>query len=108
MWSIDDGFLAEPKKIESPGYEHYATHEETLRQLTAHGDALLREVIIPVEDMKALNRYYTELIRRRAEKLAELHPAAADSLLGYVEKQERESEILETAVTGAVWLLQRA
>jgi cyclopropane fatty-acyl-phospholipid synthase-like methyltransferase len=105
---IDDVFLAEPNKIESPWYEHCTNHEETLRQLTAHGDALLREVIIPVGDVKALNRQATELIRKRAEKLAKLHPAAADSLFWYVEKQERESEIMETTVTSAVWLLQRA
>jgi len=105
---IDDVFLADPDKVESPWYEHCATHQETLQQLTAHGDALLREVIIPTEDVKALNRQYTELIRRRAEKLAELHPEAADSLFWYVEKQERGSEIMETTVTSAVWLLQRA
>ena len=105
---IDNVFLADPDKVESPWYEHCATHQETLRRLTAYGDALLREVIIPTEDVKALNRKYTELIRRRAEKLAELNPEAADSLFWYVEKQERESEIMETTVTCAVWLLQQA
>lgn len=105
---IDDGFLADPEKVESPWYEHCATHQETLRRLTANGDILLREVIIPTDDVKALNRKSTELIRRRVEKLAKLHPEAADSLFWYVEKQERESEIMETAVTSAVWLLQRA
>ena len=105
---IDNVFLADPDKVESPWYEHCATHQETLRQLTAHGDALLREVIIPVEDVKALNRKSTELIRKRAEKLAELNPEAADSLFWYVEKQERESEIMETTAASAVWLLQRA
>jgi len=105
---IDNAFLVDPEKVESPWYEHFATHEETLRRLTAHGDALLHEVTIPAEDVKALNRKYTELIRRRAEKLAELHPEAADSFLWYVEKQERESEIMETTMISAVWLLQRA
>ena len=105
---IDNVFLADPDKVESPWYEHCATHQETLRQLTAHGNALLREVIIPTEDVKALNRKYTELIRKRAEKLAKLNPEAADSLFWYVEKQERESEIMERTVTSAVWLLQRA
>jgi len=105
---IDDAFLADPNKTESPWYERCADHEGTLQQLTAHGDALLREVIIPVGDVKALNRQAIELIRKRAEKLAKSHPAAADSLFGYVEKQERESEIMETTVTSAVWLLQRA
>jgi len=105
---IDDGFLTNPEKVESPWYEHCATYQESLRRLTAHGDALLREVLVPAEDVKTLNRKSTELIRSRAEKLAGLHPEAADSLFWYVEKQERESEIMERTVTSAVWLLQRA
>ncbi|MDR9458779.1 MAG: class I SAM-dependent methyltransferase [Dehalococcoidia bacterium] len=104
---IDNAFLTDPGKVESHWYEHCANHEETLSRLTGHGDTLLREVIIPMEDVKALNREYTELIRRRSEKLAKLHPEVADSLYGYVEKQEHESEIMETTVTSAVWLLQR-
>jgi cyclopropane fatty-acyl-phospholipid synthase-like methyltransferase len=104
---IGNAFLTDPGKVESPWYEHCATHEETLSWLTAHGDALLREVIISTEEVKALNCEYTELMRRRAEKLAKLHPKVADSLYGYVEKQERESEIMERTVTSAVWLLQR-
>jgi len=105
---IDDVFLADPDKTESPWYMHCAGHEETLQQLTTHGDALLREVIIPAGDVNAFNRQATELIRKRAEKLAKLHPAAANSLFWYVEKQERESETMETTVTSAVWLLKRA
>jgi 2-polyprenyl-3-methyl-5-hydroxy-6-metoxy-1,4-benzoquinol methylase len=105
---IDDVFLISLDKVESPWYEHCANHEDTLRQLTAHGDALLREVIIPAADVRALNRQATERIGRRAEKLAKLHPAAADSIFWYVEKQERASEIMETTATSAVWLLQRA
>jgi cyclopropane fatty-acyl-phospholipid synthase-like methyltransferase len=105
---IDDGFLTNPHKVESPWYEHCATHQESLRRLTTHGDTLLHEVIIPPEDVKALNREYTELIRTRAEKLAELHPEASDSLLWYIQKQERESEIMERTVTSVVWLLQRS
>lgn len=105
---IDDVFLTDPNKFESLWYEHCAYHEETLQQLTAHGDALLREVIIPEEDVKAFNQQATELIRKRAEKLAKSHSEAVDSLFWYVEKQERESEIMETTVTSAVWLLQRA
>ncbi len=104
---IDNAFLNDSGKVESLWHEHCAAHQETLRRLTAHGDVLLHEVTIPTEDVKALNCKYTELIRRRAEKLAQLNPEAADSLYGYVEKQEREAEIMETTVTSAVWLLQR-
>jgi len=104
---IDDGFLAEDRKLERQGYEHYVVHEQTLEQLTAHGDNLIREVITPSREMKAYNRRNTELIRRRAQALARRHPEAADSLRWYVAQQEQESESLETAVTGAIWLLRR-
>ncbi len=104
---IDDGFLAEDKKLERQGYEHYVAHEEAVEQLTAHGDSLIREAIVPSGEMKADNRRNTELIRRRAQALARRHPQAADFLRWYVAQQERESESLETAVTGAIWLLRR-
>ena len=103
---IGNAFLTDTGRVESPWYEHCGTHNETLGRLTAQGDTLLREVIIPKEDAQAINREYIELIRRRAEKIAKLHPEVADSLYGYVEKQERESEIMERTVTSAVWLLQ--
>ena len=105
---IDDGFLAQPSKIDFPGYEYYLPHNETLHGLTAHGDSLLREIIFPTEMIRAYNQKTTELIRQRAKKLTRKHPESADSLFRYVEQQERESEILETKVTGAIWLIQRA
>ena len=105
---IDDGFLAGTKPIRQPGYESYVPHDETVRLLTAHGDEVLREVIIPVDDVRETNRRQTELIRKRAEGLARRHPDAAASLAQYVERQERECALLETEVVGAVWLLRRA
>jgi len=104
---IDDGFLATTTKIEFPGYEHYVSREETLLQLTSHGDTLLREKISSAEDMKALNRRNTKLISKRAEQLAQRHPEIADSFLRYVEQQKRESKILETEMSSAVWLIQK-
>ena len=105
---IDDGFLSTDEKVERPGYEHYASHEETLRQLTACGDNLLHETIIPVEEIKAIDKEFIESMGKRATKLAELHPDAADALTGYLKNQELESQIIETMLTGAVWLLGRA
>ena len=104
---IDEGFLAEGTKLEQQGDEYCAAHEEALEQLTTHGDSLIREVLIPSGEIKAYNRRNTELIRRRARTLARRHPEAADSLRWYVAQQEQESEILETAVTCAIWLLRR-
>lgn len=105
---IDDGFLNADERVERPGYEHYATHQETLRQLTAHGDTLLREVIIPAEEIHAIDQKFIGSIGKRAAELAELYPEATDTLLGYVKNQELESQTIETMLTGAVWLLKRA
>jgi cyclopropane fatty-acyl-phospholipid synthase-like methyltransferase len=105
---IDDGFLAGTEHIHQPGYESYVSHHDTLRSLAAHGDEILREVIIPADDLREVNRRQTALIRKRAEGLSRQHPDAADSLARYVERQERECALLETEVEGAVWLLRRA
>ena len=104
---IDDGFLARAEPNHQPGYESYLPHDQTLTLLTAHGDEVLREVIIPVEDIRDTNQRQTALIRKRAEGLARRYPDAADALAQYVERQDRECALLETDVVSAVWLLQR-
>lgn len=104
---IDDGFLKESTKIEREGYECYVPHDETLKQLTSYGDTLLKEIVFTAEEMRAINDRHTEVIRQRAEKLTRNHPELADSFSWYIKNQERECEILETDVVGAIWLLQR-
>jgi cyclopropane fatty-acyl-phospholipid synthase-like methyltransferase len=105
---IDDGYLAGDERVDRPGYEHYVGHDETLQQLTSHGDTLLNEVTLTLDYLKSVNSEYVERVRYRAEKLAKKHPQVADMLRGYVKDQELESEIIETKLVGAVWLLQRA
>ncbi|MBI4831969.1 MAG: class I SAM-dependent methyltransferase [Candidatus Lindowbacteria bacterium] len=104
---IDDGFAKGEKSVNKPGYEYIPTHDEALRHLTACGDVLLQEVIVPQDEIKAYNRRNNEVIQKRAEMLARLHPEEADLLAQYVKRQIEECEILETQVVGAVWLLQR-
>lgn len=103
---IDDAFLAD-KTEPVPGYENYTTHRKTLRQLSAFGDSLLKEVIIPEAEIRSFNLRNTELIRRRAEKLARKYPEDAELIRSYVRKQEEETEILGREVACVVWLLQR-
>lgn len=105
---IDDGYLAGDEKVDRPGYEHYVGHDETLRLLTSHGDKLLREVTQSQDYLKSLNSRFLESVRKRVKGLEKKHPEAADMLRGYVKDQELESEIIETKLVGAVWLLQRA
>ena len=105
---LDDGFLPDgAAQSKLPGYEAYLPHDETVRRLTAHGDALVREVAFSAEEADAVNTGITDKIRQRAEGLAERHPEAADMLSWYVQNQERECEILRELHVPAVWLLQR-
>jgi cyclopropane fatty-acyl-phospholipid synthase-like methyltransferase len=105
---IDDGFLEGEEGIDREGYGHYVTHAEAVRQLAASGDSMVREVLIPANEVAALDRRYIDLIRRRADSIAQRHPELADELGAHVEWQEEESRIFEANVQSAVWLLQRA
>lgn len=107
---IDDAFLRESQDDEPPlpcAYDQYATHDETVRRLTAHGDELLVEQIASQEVVHARNVAATEQIRCRAAELARRHPQAAALFTEYVESQRRETQLLAGPVVGAMWLLRR-
>ena len=104
---IDDGYLAGSKQPDRNGWGHYVSHEETVRQLTAHGDDLLHEVRISSDDMHAMDQRYLEAIARRASDLADRHPELADALARHVEWQRGEGQAWETRVESAAWLLRR-
>lgn len=103
---IDDAFLAPGTEPPVPGYEGYTDHDNTVRQLTAHGDTLLKEHIPPREQVARINRANTAAIRRRAEGLARRHPETADLLRAYIHRQEQEAKLAQNRVIDAIWLLQ--
>ena len=105
---IDDGFLATATHLDRKGYEYYRPHDVTRRQLKAHGDVILKEVIIPLERLKTINRSNTERIRHRAAVLSRKYPRMRDLFREYVRLEENECRTLEKAVVPAVWLLWRA
>jgi len=105
---VDDAYLDEPGAVDFPGYEQLTTREETLRQLTAHGDELVVERHWPLTEVRDQNRRYTAWIEGRAEELAARHPEHANAFLAYVEKERQECELLETSVRSAIWMLRRA
>jgi ubiquinone/menaquinone biosynthesis C-methylase UbiE len=104
---IEDGFLADGV-APRPLAEGYAGHSETLRQLTACGDVLAREVICAAELARPVNQRNTDLIRQRASLVKARHPAFEQLIDGYVARQERETQILGTDVPCAIWVLRRA
>lgn len=104
---IDDGFLKGSTLVERTGYEHYRPHDETLRQLTSYGDTLIYEVVLPDEEIKAINDHYLEVIKKRADILNKRHPELKECIHEYIKNQEVECQILDNCVAGAIWLLQR-
>ena len=104
---IDDGFRVTSDEISRSGYDHYDYYQETIRQLTSHGDIILRERIVPVDDVKSRHRRETGLIAERVESLSREHPELANSFFEYLEHEEQECEILERDIAEAMWLLQK-
>ena len=76
---IDDGFRLTSNEISFSGYDHYVSYEETIHQLTSHGDTILQEKVVPVEHIKIKHQRNTELITKRVENLAREHPELTDS-----------------------------
>ena len=105
---IDDGFRLTSNEISFSGYDHYVSYEETIHQLTSHGDTILQEKVVPVEHIKIKHQRNTELITKRVENLAREHPELTDSLSNFLEREKQECEILEQDVAWAIWLLQKA
>jgi len=103
---IEDGFLA-GGMVQLPQAEGYAGHSETVRQLTACRDVVVREVICPTEQARSVNQRNTNLIRQRASHVRARHPAFEQLIDEYVARQERETQILGTDVLCAIWVLRR-
>jgi len=103
---IEEGFLADGVPP-SPSTEGYVGHSETVRQLTACGDVVVQELLIPSEEARAVNQRNTERIRRRANLVRSRHPDFAALIDEYVARQERETETLGTEVLCALWALRR-
>ncbi len=104
---LDDGFLKNGTPIARKGYETTVPREEALRQLSAFGDVLEAEVIIPAQELRRANVRNNRLIRRRADELSKRRPDLAPMIDAYVQNQLVECETLETRITEAVWLLRR-
>ena len=104
---IDDGFKKTDKQINLPGYEHYVSYDETIRQLTAYGDKIIQEKIFSRDEIKAVNDKNTEFISRRVQDLAVKHPNLAEKFYELLEKEKRECHILENDIPGAMWLIQK-
>lgn len=103
---ISDGYLKDGCAGSFAGFENYASHNETVRRLTSHGDVLLNEFPEPNEESDD-EEEESDLILRRAKMLAQQHPHLADAFLAYAADQRSEYEFLRRSFASTIWLLQR-
>jgi cyclopropane fatty-acyl-phospholipid synthase-like methyltransferase len=91
-----------------PGYGYYERHDEALHQLTAHGDVMVREILISSEEFTEQNLRDLESIRRGVQRLSQTHVQHREQLKQFLASQETEYTFLNKHTTEAVWLLRRA
>lgn len=102
---ISDAFVKGGGSTQFDGFENYAPLEDVRRQLTAHGDVLVREVF--EDDDEAEDDEEAEAIMRRASMLARAHPEHAEALLAFARAQSDQYAYMESNLTGAIWVLLR-
>ena len=85
----------------------FAHHEVVLQNLTAHGDTMVREMVVPEDEIRALYRDYIDSLHKGAHRSAKDHPEHARLLWDYVKAQEEMCQIMEGVVVSGVWLLRK-
>jgi len=104
---IDDGFLKTQRTLNRPGYGHYVTYSESIRQLTSWGDSLEGEIQLPDEVNQAINQGYIRAMKRRRDEFIKKHPDLEDKVDDYIRNQEKECEVIEKYLKGVVWLIRK-
>jgi cyclopropane fatty-acyl-phospholipid synthase-like methyltransferase len=104
---VDDGFIKGDHRVERPGYGHYASYDQTIAQLTEHGDRLIQEQILSDEYSNSINYGYLDAIKKRGQELINRRPHADKLITEYIDNQEVECEFLDRHLSGAIWLLQK-
>ena len=104
---VDDGFLKGNYRVKRPGYGHYAPYDQTLAQLTIHGDRLVQERILSDEYSNSINYGYLEAIKRRGQEVINRRPHLDKFITEYIDNQEIDCKFLNQHITGAIWLLQK-
>lgn len=103
----DGSYLNNDSYLDNPDYAVIKNYDTTIKQLTSFGDVIITEKIIPAEDIRKMDKMYTEAIRKRANELTEIHPDKKKLFSDYVKKQEEECSIIENEITGCIWCIRK-
>ncbi|MDJ0763386.1 MAG: class I SAM-dependent methyltransferase [Myxococcota bacterium] len=105
---IDDGYLKPNAAGNLPGYEQCCSHGEMLDLLSASGDRVVTEHLIPLEETRTQNQTFMDWIIARVEKLKVEHPEHAAAFDRYVQKEREEVAFLENSFVSATWVLEKS
>jgi cyclopropane fatty-acyl-phospholipid synthase-like methyltransferase len=103
---IDDGYLRSAESFERKGYEYYRNHADTIGELTAFNDSIVKEVNTTEYSTK-INYEYLESIKKQAGRLIGRHPELKDDIQAYIDLQAEECDIIRDHTEGALWLIRK-
>ena len=103
---IDDGYLRNERTSSRKGYAHYRNHEESIKELTAFKDLLLREVNTTDFSLE-INDVYLQAIEKRGKELVDQYPELEKDVKDYIHLQAEECEVINNEIEGALWLIQK-
>jgi ubiquinone/menaquinone biosynthesis C-methylase UbiE len=103
---IDDGYLKNQTYLSRKGYGHYRNYRTTIKELTSFGDQIVDERST-TEISHQINYEYLALIEKRGRELAGKNPEIEAGINKYISLQREECEILDRAVEGMIWVLQK-
>ncbi len=105
---VADVFLRDGGTATFPGFEHYRSRAETVRGLTAWGDALVTEVVEDAGRDDDSGDDDAAAIHRRAVVLATRHPEHREQLLAFAAHQAAANAHIAENLVDAVWVLRRS
>lgn len=103
---IDDGYIEQKEKVDFPGYEYIANHQEMIDQLTSQGDQIVEEYIFPNDQVRKQNALYQNRIEGQVKNLSQRYPEHQASFEKYLEKEKEENKILNENIICATWVIK--
>ncbi|MBN1154254.1 class I SAM-dependent methyltransferase [candidate division KSB1 bacterium] len=103
---IDDGYLKNMDRLDRKGYEYCRNYDETIKELTAHGDRIIKE-INTTEFSIRINAEYQKTIEKRGQELIKGHHELERDINDYIRLQAEECHIIDTLIEGMLWIVQK-
>ncbi|MBL7994067.1 methyltransferase domain-containing protein [bacterium] len=100
---IDDGHIENGSDFIHPLMQK---KEVILKQISDAGMDLIDEVIIKNDEIKDLDDYILENLKKRCNELKEKYPEKISLFENYIKKQEEENDILETKVVCSTMVIR--